>query len=322
MKKNPEFDDDELNLVTLAQEYSDEGKARSLLESLRWPNGATCPHCARQGSECKDVYRLMPKRTSKRPCRAGLWKCGACRKQFTVRVGTIFESSHLPISKWLMAYFILCSAKKGISAHQLHRMLKVTYKTAWFLAHRIRHTMAANPAQPLAGMLGVTECDEVYVGPKTDTKHSQSSKVALCALIQRGGEARTAVFKSVTEKNVRQFIGANLHKDSVINTDEHAAYRGHLSDYKAHYTVNHSEKEYARKNPDGSVAHVNTCESFFSLLRRGIIGSFHHVSTHHLHRYGSEFEFRWNHRGITDGQRTEVAIERAEGKRLTYREVV
>jgi hypothetical protein len=220
-----------------------------------------------------------------------------------------------------MAFFILCSAKKGASAHQVHRMLGVSYKTAWFMCHRIRFAMGESPQAKLAGLIGDIEADEMYVGPKSDTKHSYSSKVALAALIQRDGQARTRVMKSVTEKNVNQFIGANVHKDSVLHTDEHAAYKKvyHL---KAHHAVNHSREEYARKLADGSVTHVNTCESFFSLLRRGIAGSFHHVSVQHLHRYADEFSFRWNHRHIEDGQRMEAAIEKAEGKRLTFNQVV
>jgi transposase-like protein len=319
MKTQRIMESDELNLVTLAQEFSDENRARALLEAMRWPDGPVCPHC-RNHTE-KPIYRLKPRKTGVRAGQSGRLKCGACSKHFSVRVGTVLEASHIPISKWLQAFFILCAAKKGVSAHQMHRMIKVTYKTAWFLCHRIRFAMGDSAQEQSAAMVGEVECDELYVGPKSDRKHQMSSKVALAALVQRDGVVRTKVMGSVTEKNMRQFIGKNVSKTATLNTDEHASYRGKFKDYKAHYTVNHSKDEYARKNPDGSVAHVNNCESFFSLLRRGIIGSFHHVSTQHLHRYADEFSFRWSNRSVNDGERMEVAIEKAEGKRLTFHEL-
>lgn len=307
---------EEINLVTLAREYSDEDKARELLESLRWPHGPVCPHCGNKGE--KKIYTLTPKATSKSPGRKGLRKCGACRKQFTVMVNTIFSDSHIPIATWMMALFIMCSAKKSVSAHQLHRMLGIGYQAAWFMAHRIRFAFKTDSDQPK--LSGTVECDELYVGPRTEPKYSQSSKVAVAALVQRDGVVRTQVFKSVTEKNMRQFIGDNASKSAILNTDEAGVYRGKFKDYKRHDTVCHKREEYARTNPDGSVAHVNNTESFFSLIRRGIVGSFHHVSAHHLHRYADEFAFRWSNRKMTDGQRTEVAIEMVEGKRLMYKD--
>jgi transposase-like protein len=175
------FDAEELTLVTLAQEYSDEGNARGLLESLRWPNGPICPHCKCDGKE-KAIYKLTPKADSKRPARQGVYKCGACRKQFTVTVGTIFEDSHIPITKWLMAIFILCSSKKSISSHQLHRMLDITYKSAWFMSHRIRYAMG--PEMPLGKLLkGTVEVDETFLGGKGDSKTILSPKTPVVALI-------------------------------------------------------------------------------------------------------------------------------------------
>lgn len=313
---------EELNLVTLAKDYSDDNTARALLEKLRWPEGPICPHC-----KAKEPYKIQPKETSKRPARQGLYKCRECRKQFTVTVGTIFEDSHIKISKWLMAIFILCSSKKGVSAHQLHRMLGVTYKTAWFMAHRIRFAMAEGP---LADMLkGTIEVDETFVGGKkrhgdpepTGGYRKGTKKVPVVALVQRDGKVRTNVIPKVTGKNLKKFVDANVHKASFINTDDYLAYRNMFWDYERHDTVNHSAKEYARTNADGSESHINTAESFFSLLKRGVMGSFHHVSPEHLHRYATEFSFRWNHRKIEDGQRMEAAIEMAEGKRLTYKQV-
>jgi transposase-like protein len=311
-----EKDDNKLNLAALAKEYSSERKARALFEKMRWPDGAYCPHCAAQGSDCKDVYRIKTKGTRTHKKREGLWACGACRQQFSVTVGTVLEGSHIPIHKWLLAMFLMCSAKKGISAHQMHRTLKVSYKTAWFLCHRIRFAMNEGG---LATMLqGAIEGDEMYVGPHTSHKFAQASKVALAALIERDGKARTQVFKSVTEKNIRQFVSDTVVKGSTIHSDEHAAYKKLKRDDYKHFSVNHSAFQYARKLPGGQVSHVNTCESFFSLMRRGIIGSFHHVSTHHLHRYADEFSFRWNNRKITDSERLEIAVEQVVGKRLTF----
>src|SRR5436190_24158533 len=181
---------EDLNLIKLAQEYSDNDKARSLLESLRWPNGPVCPHCRNDG-QAKKIYTITPKATSDRPARKGLYKCGACRKQFTVTVGTVFEDSHIPIGKWLMAIFLICSSKKGMSAHQLHRMLKITYKTAWFMAHRIRFAMGEGPLAEL--LKGTVEIDETFVGGKGDMRTKSIRKTPLVALIERKGKVRTKV---------------------------------------------------------------------------------------------------------------------------------
>src|SRR5258708_413410 len=318
--KPEEFDPEELTLVTLAQDYSDNDKARALLESLRWPDGPVCPHCKCDGKD-KAIYKLEPKAGSKRPGRKGLYKCGACREQFTVTIGTIFEDSHIPISKWLMAIFILCSSKKSISAHQLHRMLKLTYKTAWFMAHRIRYAMG--PKMPLGKMLsGTVEIDETFIGGKGDIKTKIIRKTPVVALIERNGTMHTRVVSGVTQKNLKQVIGECVDKAAVINTDDSGVYRGQLKAFKAHHSVNHSQKEYVVQMPDGSKAHVNTCESFFSLLKRGVVGSWHHVSREHLPKYANEFAFRWDHRKVMDGERTVAAIKATEGKRLTYRQVV
>lgn len=312
----PECDAEELNLIKLAQDYSDPDKARDLLESLLWPKGPVCPHC-----KFIEVYKLTAKAGSKSPVRKGLYKCAACRKEFTVTVGTIFEDSHLPISKWLMAFFILCSSKKAISAHQLHRMLDVTYKTAWFMAHRIRHAMS--PKLPLGKLLkGTVEVDETFVGGKGDAKTRYTRKTPVVALIERGGDVHTRVVASVTQKNLGKALEECVDKGAIVNTDDSGASRGTVKSYKAHHVVNHSAKEYVLKMPAGQLAHVNTCESFFSLLKRGVYGSWHHVSREHLPKYANEFAFRWNHRNVTDGERTVAAVKAAEGKRLTYRQII
>jgi transposase-like protein len=319
---NNNFDAEELSLIKLAKEYSDEDKARALLETLRWPEGAKCPHC-----KAKEPYKIVPGKGTK--TRKGLYKCRQCRKQFTVTVGSIFEDSHIPISKWLMAIFIICSSKKAISAHQLHRMLDITYKSAWFMAHRIRFAMNEGP---LADMLdGEVEIDETYVGgkprpgdpkPEPGTGYRKDSrKVPVVALVQRDGTVRAKVVPKVTSKNLKEFINANIDKSSVVNTDCSPLYHNMFPDYKWHHRVDHKAKKYAHTYDDGSTAHVNSAESFFSLLKRGVFGAWHHVSKEHLPKYVDEFAFRWNNRKISDGERMEAAIEMTEGKRLTYKQV-
>ena len=330
MKIETTEENDELNLISLAQEYSDNDKARELLESMLWPHGAYCPHC-----KADEPYKLKPKASSKRPARKGLYKCWTCRKQFTVTVGTIFEDSHIPIGKWLMAIYLLCSSKKGMSALQLSRMLKLTYKSAWFMAHRLRYAMGTKA--PLGILLkGTVEVDETFIGGKPrlgDRKFSgsgyrkDSNKIPVVALLERGGNVRTKVVANVTQGNLRGFLDDNIVRDCIVNTDQAPVYRSIVYPIVKgiggkHEVVNHSAGEYARHNADGSVAHINGCESFFSLIKRGVYGAFHHVSREHLHRYCDEFSFRWNTRAMTDGKRMETAVGLAEGKRLTYRQVI
>jgi transposase-like protein len=310
---------EELNLMKLAKEYSDEDKARDLLESLRWPNGPICPHCKNAGE--KPISKLTPQPGSKSAVRKGVYFCGACREQFTVTVGTIFEGSHVPISKWLMAMFIMCSSKKAVSSNQLHRMIGVTYKTAWFMTHRIRWAMTPNH-YAVDKLKGTVEVDETFVGGKGDRTTKAARQTPVVALVERGGKARVKVVASVTQKNLGDALHECVSKDAVVNTDEHGGYRNPLKHWKAHHRVNHSKAEYKRTNTDGSIASTNTAESFFSLLKRGVFGSFHHVSREHLSRYANEFAFRWNHRNVTDGERMAQAITAVEGKRLTYRNVV
>jgi transposase-like protein len=313
------FDADDLNLVSLAKEYSNERKARKLFESLRWPDGKPiCPHCKNDG-EAKAICKLTSKPGSKHKIRAGTYFCGACRKKFTATVGTSFEDSHVPISKWLMAIFILCSSKKSVSALQLSRMLKTTYKTAWFMAMRCRHAMATDiqTAKPLDN---ICEADETYVTSTGNDNSLSWGKAILALIVERDGEARTRIIPSVTAKNVGQFLNEAVSKTATVNTDEHTAYKKPLKDYKRHDSVVHSRYQYARHNPDGTVSHVNTCESWFSLFKRGLYGSQHIVSREHLQKYASEFEFRWNTRKQTDGERMALFMPRIDGRRLYYRQ--
>lgn len=243
MKTNKRaLDKEELNLVTLAMNYSDEDKARELFESIRWPNGPVCPHC--KNSTDKPIYTLKSKFGS--TTRKGVRKCGACRKLFTATIGTIFERSHIPISKWLMAFSLMSSSKKGVSAHQIHRMLGITYKTAWFMCHRIRFAMDKGP---LFGMLkGTVEVDETFVGGKGErrTKHERHTPVV--ALVERKGNVRTKVIANVTQKNLRAIMKETVCKTAIVNTDQAAAYLGTSKAFARHDVVNHSAFEYARKN--------------------------------------------------------------------------
>jgi transposase-like protein len=235
-------------------------------------------------------------------------------------VGTNFEDSHIPISKWLMAMFILCSSKKSISAHQIHRMIGITYKSAWFMCHRIRYAMGTNANSPK--LSGTVEVDETFVGGKGTKETTMMRKTPVVALIERNGNMRTAVVSNVTQKNLGKVMNECISKDATLHTDEHGAYRNPGKEFKAHHTVVHSEYEFSRSLPDGSKAGINSCESFFSLLKRGVHGSWHHVSREHLPKYAGEFAFRWNHRKVTDGERMVAVVGAVEGKRLTYRQAV
>lgn len=290
-----------------------EDEAREYLEKLRWPEGPICPHC---GS-----VRAMA--LTGKACRPGLRKCGDCRKQYMVTVGSIFERSHIPLRHWVYAFARMCASKKGVSAHQLHRELGITYKAAWFMCHRIRHAFKdQGGGEPLSG---VVEVDETYVGPRKPRyrlgRHGRpsavrgTSKQPVVALVERGGGVRTRVVGDVSGLTLRNAILDHVRPSATITTDEWTGYIGIGKFFKGgHRTVKHRAKEYAK--PDGTT--TNTVESYFALLKRGLIGVFHHVGRQHLHRYCDEFSFRWNHRKTTDVDRTEAAIRLTGGKRLTY----
>jgi len=302
-----------LTLTTVSKLTEDE--ARATFERIRWPNGPVCPHC---GSV--EATKLEGKAH-----RVGLYKCKGCEDQFTATINTILEDSHLPICTWLMAFAILCSAKKGISALQLQRQLGLgSYRTAWHLCHRIRHAMSK---EPLVGMLkGTVEVDEAYIGGKPRREHGKpkakrgrgTKKVPIVALVERGGNVRARKVDRVDGKTLKTAIRKNVDRSSTIMTDEFRVYHGIGKEFAGgHYTVNHSQGEYV--NGDAS---TNEVESYFALLKRGVVGSFHHVSKQHLDRYCDEFSFRWNHRQISDSERTAEAIKSAEGKRLMYRDPI
>lgn len=288
-----------------------ESEAREILEAIRWPDGPICPRC---GSE--NVKRLGGKAAEK-----GLINCRECRRKFTVRVGTIFEDSPIPLRDWVYAFTRMCASKKGISAHQLHRELDVTYKTAWFMCHRIRHAMGlSGPDNDGGGKLdGTVEADETYVGGKprykgTSKRGRGTSKTPVAVLVEKSGRARSRVINDVTAKTLRDNLKENVAPSAVIHTDEYSGYTDTASHFAGHETVNHSEDEYSR---DGVT--TNTAESYFAILKRGMYGTFHHCSKVHLQRYCAEFDFRWNYRKLDDVDRTLTALKRADGKRLTYK---
>lgn len=297
-----------MNLVKILQMTTEQ--ARTHLEAIRWPNGAVCPRC-----NGNNVLKLQGKST-----RPGVYKCRDCRKnkvspQFTVTVGTVFEDSHIPLNKWIGAFYLMCSSKKGVSANQLHRCLGVTYKSAWFMAHRVRFAMKTLP--PFKTKLkGIVEVDETYIGGR-QRKYEENNKFAVVALVERGGDVRTKCIDNVTAKTLRENILRQVDTSSILMTDQMHAYKKIGRLFKEHHAVNHSAGEYVRGN-----AYSNTAESFFALLKRGVYGTFHHVSGKHLFRYCDEFSFRWNNRKNTDGETTDIALKKAEGKRLSYRKYI
>jgi transposase-like protein len=304
--------------------FCDPEAARAYLENVRWPDGKpVCPKCGQSERRC---YRIKGK--SARP---GLWACPACRKQFTVTVGTIFERSHVPLNVWLLAFHLLCSSKKGFSAAQLARNLDVSLKTAWHMGHRIRWAMA-EPA--FASQLqGTVEVDETYIGGKVRRSNKKqfkpldsskpnkrqqtgrgADKTPVVALVERGGQVRSLRVANVTADSLGGAIRHHVAREAHLRTDSFPSYKKVGMEYASHETVNH---EFVYVDGD---AHTNTAESFFALLKRGVNGVYHHVSVEHLPRYLAEFDFRYNARHLTDTERTNLALAKAEGKRLMYRD--
>ena len=281
---------------------TDEKAAYQHLAHIRWPNGPRCIRC-----QAEKIYTLNVSGSSR-----VVLKCAKCRKQFSATVGTIFEDSKIPLTKWFMAFQLMASSKKGMSAHQLHRMLDITYKSAWFMAHRIRHSMKQTPFGDKLG--GIVEADETYIGGKSHGMGPIANKMPVFALVERGGRVRSFTMPRVTALNLKRSIQEHVQPDAKLMTDEHPGYKAVGKQFADHQTVNHSQKEYVRGE-----ASTNTVEGYFSLLKRGLTGTYHHVSQKHLHRYLDEFNFRYNARTVNDAIRNHGAIRATEGKRLTYR---
>lgn len=299
-------------MSVLSQPYfHDEAAAYEMLESILWADGVVCPKCGTVG----EAYELKGKRS-----RIGLRRCKACRKDFTVTVGTVFESSHIKLPLWFQAAYLMMSSKKGVSAHQLHRTLGITYKSAWFMAHRLREAMRVLMPSPMGGQNKVVEVDETYVGGKSKNRKGHvPPKEAVVSLVERAGHVRSFHVANVNGKTLRPVIQAHVDRATYMMTDESPVYPSVMKGMSGHGTVNHSAEEYVR----GAFWHTNTVENYFSIFKRGIVGVYHHVSPAHLHRYAAEFDFRYNHRaglGVDDEARTVHALRGIVGKRLTYRD--
>ena len=298
--------------------YSDANKAREHLEALHWPNGPVCPHCGNYDGD--RITKLKGKST-----RPGVYKCNECAKPFSVTVGTIFEDSKIPLNKWLLAFRLLSGGKKGFSAHELHRALGITYKSAWFMAHRIREAMKSEAPDPMGGYGMAIEADETFVGGKDKNRHVSkrtttkgaklSEKMAVVSLVERGGSVRSFHVANVTGPLLRNILVTNADRGSWLMTDDHNGYKAVGKEFTGHGIVAHSRGEYGRHG----VFHTNTIENFFSIFKRGVIGTYHHMSEAHLHRYTVEFDFRYNTRKDTDAERSDLALKGIAGKRLTYR---
>jgi transposase-like protein len=295
--------------------FTNEAAATAHLEAGRWPNGVTCPHC-----RSDNVHKMAGK------TQAGMFLCNGCRDKFTVRTGTIWERSHIPLHKWVLASHLMASSKKGISAHQLHRMLGITYKSAWFMAHRIREAMApASDARKIGGPDSIVEADETELTRSKKTKRNPRGRAAnkkFIALIERGGRVRSKMLtgaKGEIGREIRQALLANVHRDSTLHTDMGSPYKTAWPIVR-HSSVDHS-KEYVRTDEYGDTVHTNSAEGYFSIFKRGLVGTYQHMSEQHLPRYLAEFDFRMNNRarlGVSDAMRAELILKGGEGKRLTY----
>ena len=300
--------------------FQNEEAARIHIEKVRWPNGPICPYCGVVDGKVKALggESMGP----------GWYHCGDCRKLFTVRVGSVMERSHIQLHKWLLAMRLYTSSKKGFSAHQLHRTLGITYRSAWFLAHRIREAMRDDSPSPLGGKDKVVEADETFIGPPDaifvtgkgwQRIRGTQTKRKVIALVERGGKARSFHVKDLNAATIRKTLSENVSKASRLHTDEAHHYRKPGIEFAEHARVNHSEQEYAR----GDVT-TNTVEGYFSIFKRGMKGIYQHCGEQHLQRYLDEFDFRYSNRealGVDDTERATRAIKGAEGKRLTYRRI-
>ncbi len=300
---------EDLTLDEIQLHFGTDEAARAYLEEIRWPDGVVCPHC--KNADQKRIWEIKANEAAK--IRGGLYQCAECKRQFTCTVGTIFEDSHIPLRKWLVAWYLLCSSKKGISSLQIQRMLGLgSYRTALFMMHRIRYALQ-HPTFT-EKMMGTVEIDETYIGGKAQPSSQKwKNKAAVVALVERGGNIRSQVVERVTAENLQRIVRDNVVVCSPVYTDDSMAYV-RLAPKFDHQSVKHSQREYVR----GDV-HTNTVESAFSLLKRGITGTFHQVSKKHLPLYLAEFDHRFNHRKDTDGARTVEALKCAEGKRLTLK---
>jgi transposase-like protein len=313
MKTKPAQKD--LTLIQLFDRFGTDDKARTHLEKVLWPNGIVCPHC-----QCNDQAKFSNiKANPETKIRAGLRWCSNCKSPFTVTIGTVFEDSKIPLRKWLIAWYMICSSKKGISSLQLQRILELgSYRTALFMAHRIRH--ALRDTEFAEKLDGTVEADECYlpVGTQNESEGKRATKHAMVfTMVQRGGEARSKVMPTVNGANLKQAIRDNVQIASDVYTDGHTRYHG-LEVKFNHKSVKHKAGEFKRIEGENVITTASV-ESYFSLLKRGVVGTFHHLSAQHLPLYLAEFDHRHNCRKMTDGERTDVGLTKAAGKRLMYK---
>lgn len=308
--------------------FHDEAQAFAHIEAILWADGRVCPHCGTVDNSyaLKGVRSKPSKKNPEGKERHGLYKCGACRKQFTVRKGTIFEESHLPMTKWLQAIYLMVSSKKGFSAHQMHRVLEVQYKTAWFLCHRIREAMrSGGDLDVFGGGGGDVQVDETFIGTDPDAntnvkKRNYVQKMKVLTLVDRTtGQARSAVINDLKVTTIKPIVDANVSREARILTDEAPRFKAIAAGYADHQAVIHAKDEYVRVGePSITTNHV---ENYFSVFKRGMKGVYQHCAKKHLHRYLAEYDFRYNHRsanGVEDGERATFALRGIVGKRLTY----
>jgi transposase-like protein len=299
-----------MSSVLSEKHFHDEAAAYRFVEARVWPDGPICPHCG--GVE--RIGKMGGKST-----RIGTYKCYQCRKPFTVKIGTIFESSHVALRLWLQAIFLTASSKKGISSNQLHRTLGVTLKTAWFMSHRIREAMRDGSLSPLGGAGKIVEADETYIGRLQGMRKTRGPghKMKVLSLVERGGELRSMRVESVSRPTIEKIVKENVDRESRLMTDEAPYYPRIGKHFAGHESVNHSADEWVRGE-----AHTNTIEGAFSIFKRGMRGVYQHCGENHLHRYLAEFDFRYSFRvglGVNDVERAELALKGIVGKRLTYR---
>ena len=305
--------------------FHDEEAAFAFVEGIIWNGEPSCPHCGVVGRAyaLKNVRSKPSKKHPEGVVRHGLKKCGACRGQFTVRKGTIFEESHLEMHKWLQAIYLMCASKKGISAKQLERILEVTYKTAWFLAHRIREAMRSGELAPFGQDGGAVEVDETYIGrePVKPVKRAFHHKMKVLSLVDRStGQVRSVVVDNIRPATIAPIVLDNLHREARLMTDEAGHYLAVGRQFAEHGVVRHGQDEYV--STDDRTIHTNTIEGYFSIFKRGMKGVYQHCSKKHLHRYLAEFDFRYSNRsalGCEDQERAMRAVVGCVGKRLTYR---
>ncbi|MGR3444684.1 IS1595 family transposase [Thalassococcus profundi] len=313
--------------VLSAPYMHDEAAAFAHVEAMLWADGPVCPHCGvvDRAYKLEGVRTKPSKKNPEGKERHGLWKCRECRKQFTVRKGTIFEESHLPLHLWLQAIHLMVSSKKGISSHQLHRVLGITYKSAWFLTHRIRECMRSGALAPFGSDGGTVEVDETFIGTKhkkSKTARGFAHKNAMLTLVDRDTKrAKSIVVDDIKKDTLVPILRENIAKEAVIYTDEAKQYTRLADDFAGHDFTTHSAGEYVKR--EKPQVHTNTVEGFYSIFKRGMKGVYQHCGKQHLHRYAAEFDFRYNHReanGVNDAERASAALSSVAGKRLLYRD--